>query len=443
MKRLIVPTAAALLMAWWGTHTVGTGCRAGGEWTASAKTGAASKGAACRLGWWRADGEELLDRQQVAEQKSALGLACPKDPASYTRLFPSGELGSWKARDREAWARQVLEHVYQTLLEEAGDAPCATPTWRPAGKGVVKDGVVRYDGTFGVDGGPRVPAWILLPLVDASKPFPARPALITIHGHDAGRAEVVDKLEGYQKGIATRLAQAGYVVLAADNISWGRYNPLGRRKNANHGKDFALYMRPGSANGLITWNLTDMFHGVTLLSALHVARDPELGHWKLAAPDAAGATAAVSAIGVSGLSYGAQIAAYMALDPRPAAYIVSSGLIDTCDAQQNRHHKCQLVKPFEGVIALWDLVLATAVLERPRLGLGPGRPAVLVEQGYTDKILRAWGRYGIDQIQTLGKAARLDNLEVARSRTEGHTYLMEPTMDFLKRRLPLPKGAAR
>ena len=445
MTRLILPTsaAAAILMMWWGAQSLGSGCHAGTEWSAPAIAGTPEQPGACTIGWWRQGGEPLLGRAEVAEQVTALGLGCPKDPASYQRLFSGADLADHTAADREAWARQIMEHVQQTLLEEVGDTPCASPTWRASSPGVVKDGVVRYDGTYGVEGGPRVPAWLLLPLVSASQPFPARPAMVTIHGHDAGRAEVVDKLDGYQKGIATRLAQAGYVVLAADNVSWGTYNPLGRAKKANHGKDFALYMKPGSPNGLITWNLTDLFHGVTLLSSLHVTRAPDKDRWELAAPDAAGATPAVDAVGVSGLSYGAQMAAYMALDPRPAVYVVSSGLIDTCDVLQNNHHKCQLIKPFQGAIALWDVVLANAILERPRLGLGMGRPAVLVEQGYKDKILRAWGRYGIDRIEATAKALHLDALEVARSKTEGHTYLLEPTFDFLARHLPLPKGARR
>lgn len=432
-----VALVAAGALLWCCVGEPRCGCDAGPEWTAPADASHDTPGA-CSLHWWSKKWEPTLDRDELADQARTLGYTCPKAPADYQRVLSSEELPTRTPEEREAWARQVFDLAADVLLDEAGDTVCAAPTWKPGPQGVTAgDGVLRYDGTFGVGDGARVPAYLLLPLVSAGAPFAPRAAAVVIHGHDGGRIEVVERPEGYQKAMALRLAQAGYVVLAADNVSWGTHHPLGSRK-PNHGKDFALYMKPGSANGLITWNLTDLFHGVTLLAGVHVARNPKADRWEVAAPGGAGATPAVNAVAVSGLSYGAQVAAYMALDPRPSAYIVSSGLIDTCDVLQNDHHKCQLIKPFQGVITIWDLIVANALLERPRLGLGVGRPAVLVAQGLKDKILRAWGKHGIEQLQKLSEALELDTLEVAISKTEGHTYLVEPTLDFLRRHLPLP-----
>lgn len=436
-KTGVVAALAAAALVWCCVGEPRCGCDdAGPEWTAAPAD--EPEAGRCATHWWHKGDEALLTRDDIADQARTRGFTCPKDPKQYHRVLSSEDLPARTPEERQQWARQVFDLAAETLLDEAGEAVCDAPTWKPGKQGLtVTDGVLRYDGTFGAGSGARVPAYLLLPLIPASAPFEPRAAVVVIHGHDGGRIEVVERPEGYQKAMALRLAQAGYVVLAADNVSWGTHHPLGGGKKPNHGKDFALYMKPGSANGLITWNLTDLFHGVSLLAGLNVARDPKADRWEISAPDGPGASPAVNGIAVSGLSYGAQIAAYMALDPRPSAYIVSSGLIDTCDVIQNDHHKCQLIKPFQGAIALWDLVVANALLERPRLGAGMGRPAVLIEQGFKDKILRAWGRYGIEQIQALAKALDLQNLEVVTSKTEGHTYLVEPTLDFMRRHLPL------
>ena len=135
-------------------------------------------------------------------------------------------------------------------------------------------------------------------------------------------------------------------------------------------------------------------------------------------------------MGISGLSYGAQMAAYMLLDERVSAYLLASGLIDTCDILQHDHHRCQLIAPLEGVATLWDMITAGALLSRERYGLGKGFAAIRLQQGEKDKIFRAWGRIGLSELRRMSDKLSLPHLTVRVSETAGHTYLADDGVQF-------------
>lgn len=333
---------------------------------------------------------------------------------------------------RQQWAVDVLEFVFASLLQSVHDPLCDPTFWQPGSKvPVVYDTTVRLDGFVGVANRKPIPAYLFLPVVASDAPFVPRGAVVLIHGHDSGRIELVENPNGYQKAMGIKLAEAGFIVLVADNISWGANDPDGDGVG-KHAKDFKVYYRQFQPNGLLTRNLKDVFHQVTLLQGLYVAPSATLGRWDIAGPDAAGATQAVRAIGVSGLSYGAQVASYMVLDPRPTAYVIASGLIDTCDVLQNDHHECQAIPSFEGVVTIWDTLIAAAMTDRPRFGLGVGRPWILVEQGERDKIYKNWGQQGLTEIQQSIDELGLSQLDVHKSKREGHTYMVLETLKFFQ-----------
>ena len=359
------------------------------------------------------------------------GLRCSRRPSAYRRAL------EWSRHrdDPGSWAAEVLGFVDGVLrAPERAAAPGPVPVrWEDGGAApLVEQGFVRLDGHVVAGERAPVPTYLFLPEVPADAPFAPRGAVVVIHGHDRGRAQVVGYADKYQKAMATRLAAQGYVVLAADNVSFGKHDPLGDGKG-KHQKDWRSYLRDDRANGLISYNLTDLTHAITLLTELRMRPDEKLGRYRLLREGEEGGQRATKAIGVTGLSYGAEISAYLMLDPRPVGYIVASGLIDTCDVKANRHHECQLVRPFEGVIALWDLIIAAAVAERPAYGGPPQRPWIQVQQGSKDIILRGWGKRGLVDLRRAARDWKLDRLEVVEWKDAGHEYLVEPALDFWKK----------
>ncbi|NUN13303.1 MAG: hypothetical protein HUU55_06660 [Myxococcales bacterium] len=381
-------------------------------------------------------GHSLDDPKALfAERARNQGLKCTRNPSLYKRLLDNRDLQNKTEAERTQWAQDVLGFVFASLLAPVEDVVCLPTFWQPGSKDpVLYDTTVRLDGFVGVAGRKPIPAYLFLPKVKHDEPFAPRGAVVLIHGHDSGRIELIDNPNGYQKAMGLKLAQAGFIVLVADNISWGTNDPDGDGIG-KHAKDFKTYYGQFQPNGLLTRNLQDVFHQVTLLQGLYVAPDAGLQRWNVANPDAPDATQAVRAIGISGLSYGAQVASYMVLDPRPTSYVIASGLIDTCDVLQNDHHECQTIPSFEGVVTIWDTLIAAAMLDRPRFGLGSGRPWILVEQGERDKIYKNWGQQGLTEIQLQATDLDLTQLTVHKSKRDGHTYMVSETLKFFQNTL--------
>jgi dienelactone hydrolase len=390
--------------------------------------------------WWSARAPHARTPSDLRDAAAASERACTKQPGGYAPLLAAPE----SAADPQAttvWAAETLGMVHHALQAPAGDAPCLLPTWQPSARSPkVTPSYVRWDGALVAPGRPPVPTYLFLPNIGADAPFPPRGAVLTIHGHDGGRRELVERPDDYQKAIAHRLAEAGYVVLACDNVSWGKHDPKGDGKG-KHPSDWSTYAQPDATNGFITWVLTDLRVGLSLLAGLHVAPNPASNRWEPAAPRAERASPAVSRIGVSGLSFGGEMAAFLLLDPRPEAYVIAGGLIDTCDVRATDHHDCQAIPAFEGVVALWDFILAAAWLERPT-PKGPRQPAILVQQGNKDRIYRSWSRAGVAALERGKRALGLARLAVEVAPDGGHTYDVDSVLRFFAATLGAPAAPA-
>lgn len=386
----------------------------------------------CGTPWWRA-GADLTGFHDADSLPPSAG-ACPANPSSYERALAPPPGG-----DHERWARQVIDVAAEILLPQPSrPAACGAVTWTPIGSPKPRPGaVLQFDGTWLAPGRGAVPAYLLMPRVSASAPFEARGGVVVFHGHDAGRAEVVRNTGGYQKAMAWRLAQAGFVVLAPDIVSWGGHDPLGDGRG-KHPQDWKRYRQASAVdggNGFITYAIVDGMNALTLLRGLTVAPDKRLDAWAPASGRLPGTVPAVHSVGVSGLSFGAQLAAYVAaLDGRVTAAVLASGLIDSCDVLANDHHDCQRIAAFEGRLALWDLVAASAIAPRP----DGARARIQVQQGDRDKILRVWGQTGLAVLADWSSTWPIPTLAVRRSASLDHTYLVDDAIHWFQESLAAP-----
>jgi dienelactone hydrolase len=237
------------------------------------------------------------------------------------------------ARNLSPWAQWMLRLERTTTADPCPvDDPPAVPAWRDRARARLHEllgpdpapvplalectdtvdvgSYARHRVLFDAEDTMAVPAFLLVPH-DRDR---SGPAVLAVHGHGPGKAEVcgVDDDEASAAAIREdhgdyghRLAEAGYVVLAPDLRLFGERT--GFEVPGRYGCDLNLVHAYAAGYNPLAQNLWDLRRGLDVLAG-HDRVDPER-------------------LGVVGFSYGATCALFLAaLDDRVRAAVVSGYL---------------------------------------------------------------------------------------------------------------------
>ena len=255
----------------------------------------------------------------------------PVDPLPEDLSDP-GELDAWRARVRMRLTALLGPPPTRVPLNVEISAPSPRS---PAGGG-------RYDRMrceWDADEWMSVPAELLVP-VGRTEPGPA---VLAIHGHGPGRAQICEDTPG---GYAHDLATRGYLVLAPDLRCFGEradWNPPD-----HYACDTNLVHAVMAGESPLAANLWDLARGLDVL-ADHPLVDP-------------------GRLGVVGFSYGATCALFLAaLDDRVAAAVVSGYVSSVAESHRVPWNMCgsQVLPGMLG--RLEHLDVAALVAPRPLL----------------------------------------------------------------------------
>lgn len=266
---------------------------------------------------------------------------------------------AFRAGSREEWAawRGSLARRLTDLL---GGFPAERVPLEPVvGEWVEEEGWVRERVAFTSEPGVRVPADLLLP---RATPGRRLPAVLCLHGHGRGKADVLGRAGSAKDGLrlralgydyGRRLADRGYVVLAADARAFG--------ERAADGMGCAWAMTAGLLLGktLVGLRVWDAMRAIDYLQGR-----PEVD------PDR---------IGCVGFSWGGTQTMYTALlDERIGAAVISGAFGSFAETLiEAEECACQYLP---GLLRLADLPdLVAAIAPRP----------LLIEQGRDDPIASA------------------------------------------------------
>jgi dienelactone hydrolase len=212
--------------------------------------------------------------------------------------FSAANLTAW-----EGWRRELRNKLYALL----GPWPTPSPI-KAATIALVDAGSHwREEVILSSEDHPDISGYLLLPKRENLR---ACPAILALHGHGPGKAEVVGLEAGdAQQPYGLRMVEAGYIVFSFD------FFPFGTRKetdhNAREGYEYAcnstLIRTLLSGYNLLTLNLFDVMRSLDFVSTR-----PEVDPQR---------------IGVMGCSYGGTTSMYSAiLDMRIKAAVLSCSL---------------------------------------------------------------------------------------------------------------------
>ena len=209
---------------------------------------------------------------------------------------------------------------------------------------------------FDVEAAMSVPAFLLVPHALAEAGTPGS-AVLAIHGHGPGKAQVCDPDDEHQ-AYAHALATRGHVVLAPDLRCFGeRQDPQWEPEHSKYDCDWNLVCAVMAGTNPIAQNLWDLQRCLDVLVA-HELVDAQR-------------------IGACGLSYGATMALLLAaMDDRVRAVVVSGFLSSWEAAHRVPWNMC-------GSQVMWDQLGAFEHLD---LGALVAPREMLVESGRADPI---------------------------------------------------------
>ena len=277
-----------------------------------------------------------------------------------------------RERNFSPWAQAQVLLAAIEREEDVPEDPTMVPGWRARTRGRLTDLLGQFprsvpldrEVTETVDCGRytrervvfdseptmSIPAYLLVP-ADRSRPGPA---VIAVHGHGPGKAEVVGldtadaraAVTEHRDDFAHRLAEAGFVVLAPDLRSFGeRSDPA---LAGREGCDVNLVAAVAAGRNPMADDLLDLMCCIDLLSEHHLV-DP-------------------ARIGVAGFALGGAFALLLAAwDTRVRATIVSGWFSSFREAHRVPHNVCgsQVLPGMLGLIEHVDL--AALVAPRPLL----------------------------------------------------------------------------
>ena len=298
------------------------------------------------------------------------------------------------------------------LLRGPDGVPCALEAETlevAADQGLVREKVVFQSTPYA-----SVPAYVLRP---ASAAAP-RPALIALHGHGGGAADVVglaptatraEEVRAQEEDYPQRLARDGYVVLVPEQLGFGqRRDPADEAEGWSRSscRRLALWaqMYGGTVLGLRVWEVMRCLD--------YLATRPEVD------------TSRIACVGHSGGGTVALFAA--ALEERIAVVVLSGCLVNYGEGVLDEPHcECQCVPGLLPVAELEDV----AALLAPR--------PLLVEAGRRDPVFPAEAvqRAYAKLEQAYGLLEARDRLELALF-DGGHRFDAARAAEFLARWLP-------
>jgi hypothetical protein len=211
--------------------------------------------------------------------------------------FSATDYTTWKA-----WRLALRDKIYHLLAPWPVSSPINASTIAIIDAGSHWRDEIRLSS----EGHPDISGYLLRPKVNMG----ALPAILALHGHGPGKAEVVGLEPGdARQPYGLKMVEAGYVVFSFD------FFPFGTRKetdhNSSHGYEYAcnstLIRALLLGYNLLTLNLYDVFRALDYL----ISR-PEVDPQR---------------IGVMGSSYGGTASMYAAiLDTRFKAAVLSCSL---------------------------------------------------------------------------------------------------------------------
>ena len=248
-----------------------------------------------------------------------------------------------------------------------------------------------------------VPAYLLTP---TARRRPG-PAVLAIHGHGTGKAEITDPDArvgaARPDAFARSLAEAGYVVLAPDLRGFGE-----RADTVPEGKDGCdanLVAAVAAGRHPLTGNLHDLVRCLDVLEE-HPLVDP-------------------ARFGVVGFSLGATMALFLAAyDTRIRAAVVSGGFSSWHKAHQTPFNLCGSQVVFGMIRALEHVDLGSLVAPR----------ALLVESGITDPAVSVdAARVSVEQLESVYRAMRAPKEALHHHVFDGgHEWDGSATLEFLE-----------
>lgn len=270
-----------------------------------------------------------------------------------------------------------------------------------AASSVVVPNIRRTSLTLKSFDGTDIPGYLFTPARSGKKA-----AILVLHGHvpeqSGGIAQTAGMVASYQHGAALELAKAGYVTLT---IEFRGFGDLGSRIGTEHRLVAYNAILGGSFYKAVVSK--DIKSAVDFLHSLDDV-DPRR-------------------IGVTGVSYGGEMAVtYAALDER-IAVVVSQGFGGQVGRQQGivgtRHdqpHYCHIIPGGTTYMQQEDVFLLIA--PRPLLGIwGNKGYAARVHDAFPATVQRAYGTLNVDaSVQ----------FKVVEGR---HEYFVEPAIEFFNR----------
>ncbi len=240
--------------------------------------------------------------------------------------------------------------------------------------------------------GIRVPAYLLTPRQDGSK----SPTLLAPHGHGYGKEQLMSEDGAYHQYVR-RFAEAGFVVLVPDQISFGE-------RTETPGCSFEHEVLNMLGGTLIGYRLWDLARALDLLETLPQVDDTR--------------------IGCAGLSLGGEMTLYLAAhDPRVKVACIASFLTSFAGTfLKEPHCTCGYIPGMARDFEHADI--AALIAPRPlMIQAGTQDPSFLVEDA------RATYEELAELYQMLGHTDRvaLDTFD------GGHEFYVEPAIEWFEK----------
>ncbi len=306
----------------------------------------------------------------------------------------ASELGKWQKSLRQILIDDVFElQQFDAEMVNSIDEISST---------TIEENIKRTFLTFESFDGTSIPAYLFTPESQGPKP-----AIIVLSGHvpegHSGLWQVAGLVDSYQHKVALRLAKAGFVTFA---IEFRGFGMMGAPLNTEH--------------TLIAYNaiLAGSFYKAILVKDIHYA----FGVLESLKEDIDS-----QRIGITGISYGGEMAVtYAALDSRVKS-IVSQGYggqlgvyTGVKGTRKDQPHFCQIIPGFNNHLLRQDLLFLVA--PRPFLGVR-GSDEASVDPRYSKTV---------EQVYRTLNADTHFKFEI---QAGGHEYFVEPAIQFFKANL--------
>ncbi len=306
------------------------------------------------------------------------------------------------ARELREWQESLRQLLLDDVFKWANESADISEGKREISSTIIEGDIKRTFLTFESFDGTSIPGYLFTPPVQGPKP-----AIIVLSGHvpdgHSGLWQVSGLVDSYQHKVALRLAKAGFLTLA---IEFRGFGLLGAPLNTEHTLIAYNAILAGSFyKALLT---KDIYYAFRLLESMREEVDSQR-------------------IGITGVSYGGEMAVtYAALDRRIKA-IVSQGYggqlgshTGVAGTRKNQPDYCQIIPGVNEYFFREDLLFLIA--PRPHLSVR-GNEEIATHQNFFRTIEEVYG--------TLNAKSKF-KFEIHHG---GHEYFVEPAIQFFNAHL--------